>query len=105
PVHSLISNCVIKREQERCMERIALHDPTQDQEFAESVTVTGKRKPAGPLALPEQEKDEVRERGKGEKNSESSCSVNTLEDAPDESDRLEQKIIDSERYIGSLVQH
>ncbi|XP_060747311.1 adenylate cyclase activating polypeptide 1a (pituitary) receptor type I isoform X1 [Tachysurus vachellii] len=33
PVHSLISNCVIKREQERCMERIALHDPTQDQEF------------------------------------------------------------------------
>ncbi|XP_026801912.1 adenylate cyclase activating polypeptide 1a (pituitary) receptor type I isoform X1 [Pangasianodon hypophthalmus] len=33
PVRSLISNCVIKREQERCMERIALHDPAQDQEF------------------------------------------------------------------------
>ncbi|XP_026877000.1 adenylate cyclase activating polypeptide 1a (pituitary) receptor type I isoform X4 [Electrophorus electricus] len=34
PAWSEISNnCVIKREQERCMERIALHDPTQDYEF------------------------------------------------------------------------
>ncbi|KAL7842204.1 hypothetical protein SRHO_G00238930 [Serrasalmus rhombeus] len=33
PTRSESSNCVIKREQERCMERIALHDPTQDQEF------------------------------------------------------------------------
>ncbi|KAG7319911.1 hypothetical protein KOW79_017054 [Hemibagrus wyckioides] len=33
PIHSMISNCVIKREEERCMERIALHDPSQDQEF------------------------------------------------------------------------
>ncbi|KAL7851077.1 hypothetical protein AOLI_G00214330 [Acnodon oligacanthus] len=35
PTHSESSNCVIKREQERCLERIALHDPTQDQEFGE----------------------------------------------------------------------
>ncbi|XP_066512045.1 pituitary adenylate cyclase-activating polypeptide type I receptor-like isoform X2 [Hoplias malabaricus] len=33
PTHSEIFDCVIKREQERCMERIALHDPTKDQEF------------------------------------------------------------------------
>ncbi|XP_017562868.1 adenylate cyclase activating polypeptide 1a (pituitary) receptor type I isoform X2 [Pygocentrus nattereri] len=33
PTRSESSNCVIKREQERCMERIALHDPMQDQEF------------------------------------------------------------------------
>ncbi|XP_072525438.1 pituitary adenylate cyclase-activating polypeptide type I receptor isoform X2 [Salminus brasiliensis] len=33
PTRSELSNCVIKREQERCMERIALHDPTEDQEL------------------------------------------------------------------------
>lgn len=33
PIHSEISNCVIKREEERCMERIAQHDPGEDAAF------------------------------------------------------------------------
>ncbi|XP_048019860.1 adenylate cyclase activating polypeptide 1a (pituitary) receptor type I isoform X2 [Megalobrama amblycephala] len=33
PIHSEISNCVIKREEERCLERIALHDPKDDEKF------------------------------------------------------------------------
>ncbi|XP_028831856.1 pituitary adenylate cyclase-activating polypeptide type I receptor isoform X4 [Denticeps clupeoides] len=33
PVTSQHSNCVIKREEERCMERIALHDPSEDLEY------------------------------------------------------------------------
>ncbi|ROL51582.1 hypothetical protein DPX16_3271 [Anabarilius grahami] len=35
PIHSEISNCVIKREEERCLERIALHDPKDDEKFGE----------------------------------------------------------------------
>uniref|UniRef100_A0A673L040 Pituitary adenylate cyclase-activating polypeptide type I receptor-like n=1 Tax=Sinocyclocheilus rhinocerous TaxID=307959 RepID=A0A673L040_9TELE len=33
PIHSEISNCVIKREEERCLERIALHDTKDDEKF------------------------------------------------------------------------
>ncbi|XP_026054234.1 uncharacterized protein LOC113040159 [Carassius auratus] len=33
PIHSEISNCVIKREEERCMERINLHNPKDDEKF------------------------------------------------------------------------
>ncbi|XP_062843403.1 adenylate cyclase activating polypeptide 1a (pituitary) receptor type I isoform X2 [Trichomycterus rosablanca] len=33
PVQSEISNCVIKREQERCMEKMALHYPSEDSEI------------------------------------------------------------------------
>ncbi len=33
PIHSEISNCVIKREEERCFERIALQDPKNDEKF------------------------------------------------------------------------
>ncbi len=33
PIHSEISNCVIKREEERCLERIALHNPKDDEKF------------------------------------------------------------------------
>ncbi|XP_026107971.1 pituitary adenylate cyclase-activating polypeptide type I receptor-like, partial [Carassius auratus] len=33
PIHSEISNCVIKREEERCLELIALHDPNDDGKF------------------------------------------------------------------------
>uniref|UniRef100_A0A671P1T2 Pituitary adenylate cyclase-activating polypeptide type I receptor-like n=1 Tax=Sinocyclocheilus anshuiensis TaxID=1608454 RepID=A0A671P1T2_9TELE len=33
PIHSEISNCVIKREEERCLERIVLHDTKDDEKF------------------------------------------------------------------------
>ncbi|XDV28175.1 hypothetical protein PO909_031530 [Leuciscus waleckii] len=33
PIHSEIPNCVIKREEERCLERIALHDRKDDENF------------------------------------------------------------------------
>lgn len=35
PIHSEISNCVIKREEERCLEQIRLHDPKEDEKFGE----------------------------------------------------------------------
>ncbi|XP_073704649.1 pituitary adenylate cyclase-activating polypeptide type I receptor [Garra rufa] len=105
PIHSEISNCVIKREEERCLERIALHNPKEDEKFG--IVVNRKQgcdtcqqlqrrevifvKAGG---LIQRDVDKWAERKMERKHFDSDSCVCSLKDTPDSSDCSEQKIRD-----------